>query len=168
MRLPILLGAGALALAACAPPPEDACAAANAEITLGTLLSNTTSGTYDACLDEQRRELALLRLEATRLEAEAGRLRGEAAAQSAEQARLTRRLADANARQAELARTLAAAEGQLAGEEAELNALLERENALRESIESGNEGAPPSDDELRRIEAEQDSIRGILDALMAE
>lgn len=159
-----------LAMLTACSPPQDPCASANADITFGSLLTNRVSGTYDACLDERRAELARLRLEATRLDAEANRLREAAKNQDAERARLTRRIAEVNARQAELVRALTSAESRSGIERSQLDALLAREAALRERIaEASTDG---DEAVLRGIEASQasilGSIRGMIDAIAAE
>lgn len=151
-------------------PPQDPCASANADITFGSLLTNRLSGAYDACLDERRAELARLRMEASRLDAEANRLREAANNQDAERARLTRRLAEVNVRQAEIIRALSSAESRSGIERSRLDMLLAREAALRERIAKAS-----SDDdeaELRGIEASQASIlvsiQGMINAIAAE
>ena len=166
----IVVCAPFLAMLSACSPPQDPCASANADITLGSLMANRLSGAYDACLDERRAELARLRLEATRLDAEANRLRSAAKNQDAERARLTRRLAEVNARQAQLVRTLSSAESRSGIERSRLDLLLTREAALRERI-----GAASSDDdeaELRGIEASQasilESIQGMIGTIAAE
>lgn len=144
---------------------EDPCAAANRDVTFGSLLTNSVSGSYSACLGQQRQELSRLRMEASLLDGEALRLRNLAAQQSSEQSALTLRLAEANARQASLARDIARSERQLSASEQDLRVLLARENALRQRLESGSlRTATPA--EIEAIEAEQESIRSILDAFI--
>jgi chromosome segregation ATPase len=163
---PIALALIGLALAAGCAPTQDPCAAANRDVTFGSLLSNSVSGSYGACLGQQRQELVRLRMEASLMDGEAARLRGEAARQSAEQRSLTLRLADANTRQAGLARDIAGAEGRLASSDSALQTLLARERALRQRIERGGSGAV-SATEVQAIEAEQASIQSVLLALTA-
>lgn len=142
----------------------DPCASANRDVSFGSLLSNSVSGSYSNCLGEQRQELVRLQMEASLLDGEASRLRSLAARQSANQRALTLRLAEANTRQARLARDIAQSEGRLSGSQQEVQALLAREKALRQRIERGGSGTvQPS--ELQAIEAEEASIRLVLSAL---
>ena len=143
---------------------EDSCASANRDVSFGSLLSNSVSGSYSTCLGEQRQELVRLQMEASLLDGEASRLRNLAARQSANQRALTLRLAEANARQASLARNIAQSEGRLSGSKQEVQALLTRERVLRQRIEgSGSVTIQPA--AMQAIEAEQASIQSILVAL---
>lgn len=143
---------------------EDPCASANRDVSFGSLLSNSVSGSYSACLGEQRQELVRLQMEASLLDGEASRLRSLAARQSANQRALTLRLAEANTRQASLARNIAQSEGRLSGSKQEVDALLARERALRQRIEGSGSGTiqPAA---MQAIEADQASIQSVLAAL---
>lgn len=155
-----------LALTAACTSTEDPCASANRDVSFGSLVSNSVSGSYSACLGEQRQELVRLRMEASLMDGEASRLRSLAARQSADQRTLTLRLAEANTRQASLARDIAQSEGRLSASDQELQAILARERTLRQRIEASGTGTVQSA-EIQAIEAEQASIRAVLAALTA-
>lgn len=144
---------------------EDPCASANRDVSFGSLLSNSVSGSYSACLGEQRQDLVRLQMEASLLDGEASRLRSLAARQSANQRALTLRLAEANARQASLARNIAQSEGRLFGSKQEVQSLLAREQALRQRVERSDTDTVQLS-ELQAIEADQASIRLMIAAQM--
>jgi len=87
-------------LSACMATSGDPCADAERDVDLFTLLDNSLSGTYDACLGDLRDDLARARLRARVLQGEADRLEAEAEALEGEHAEAVRRLAALNARQA--------------------------------------------------------------------
>jgi chromosome segregation ATPase len=155
-----------LALIAACTSTEDPCASANRDVSFGSLVSNSVSGSYSACLGEQRQELVRLQMEASLMDGESNRLRSLAARQSAEQRALTLRLAEANTRQAGLARDIAQSEGRLSASDQEFQAILARERALRQRIEASGTATAQSAD-IQAIEAEQASIRAVLAALTA-
>ena len=71
--------AAALGVAASPATPEaDPCAAADRGVSFFVLLENSTSGIYDACLDELRDKVARARLRARILQGQAARLEAEA------------------------------------------------------------------------------------------
>ncbi len=167
MRLTTFIAFGTVAVAGC-QTNQDPCAAANRDVSFGSLLSSSVSGSYSSCLAEKEQTLSRLRLEASLLDGEASRLRRLADEQSSEQRLLTRHLAEATERQAALARQIAASESTLLSSSADVESILAREHALREWIERISVNGSVTENDLRQIEAEQDSIRSVLGALMAD
>ena len=167
MRMPAFIILGAVTLAGC-QTTQDPCAAANRDVSFGSLLSNSASGSYSSCLEEKQKTLSRLRLEASLLDGEADRLRRLANEQSEEQRVLTQRLAEATERQATLARQIAASESTLSSANADVENILARERTLRARIERNSVSGIVTEGELRQIEAEQASIRSVLNALMAD
>lgn len=160
-----------VAVCSCATPQgEAACTAANRKVTIGSLLSNTLSGSYDACLNELRRDLAALHLEGRLLEAEAQRLSAEAEAAEAERQTALQRVADLLLEQAALAQQLAELDEDVTTSQAELESILAGEQALRERLSALDVSV--TDDEMRaeieRLEAEQQQILAVIEALTAE
>ena len=98
----------------------------------------------------------------------ADRLRRLADEQSSEERLLTRRLAEATERQAALARQIAASESTLSFLSADAESVLARERVLRAWFERNSDIGSVNEAELRRVEAEQDSIRSVLGAMMAD
>lgn len=147
---------------------QDPCAAANSSVSFGSLLSNSVSDSYSSCLAERQHTLSRLRLEASLLEGEADRLRRLADEQTSELRLLTRRLAEASDRQAALARQIVASESTLSFSSEEVEGILARERVLRAWFERNSDNGSVAEAELRRVEDEQDSIRSMLGALMAD
>lgn len=167
MRMAALIILGAAGIAGC-QPTKDPCAAANEDVTFGSLLSNSVSGSYSNCLAEKRQTLSRLRLEASLLDGEANRLRRLANEQSEERRVLTQRLAEATERQAALARQIATSESTLYSANANVESILARERTLRLRLERSGANGNVTEAELRQIEAEQASIQSVLGALMAD
>ncbi|MBD0865891.1 MAG: hypothetical protein GDA36_09970 [Rhodobacteraceae bacterium] len=154
--LPLAL-VSCLTLGACAESPIDNCEAADRDITLGNLFNNTVNRRYDACLADLQQELDSLRLDANVLSLRAQALRTQAARLGGAGQAQARRLADIHEEQAELMRRLAAASTEQTVNEAELRALLDRQEALREQLRTGT---PTGTDAavLAALEREQEAL----------
>ena len=161
--------AAALALTASAcvtTTPQDPCAAAGRDVDLLVLLGNTTSGAYDACLEDLRGELARARLRARVLQGEADRLEAEAASLEGERAEAARRLAEANARQADALARLDAAERAHTVDQRKLRDVLAREEALARELEDLNRQGGMEAAEAERLQREQEELEQRIEALL--
>ena len=138
------------------PGPDAACTAANRPITLGTLYSNSLSGTYDACLDQLRTELAALRLTAREMDARAAELNRQTASASAVRAADERRLAAVTAEQADIARSISGLAETRTVNERELRQVLDEESRLRDQI-AALDG--PSQEQAAEIADRQAALR---------
>lgn len=166
---PILIAATAAlaALAGCAQPGGDPCAAANSSISFGNLLSNSVSGSYGSCLDVMREDLAQARLRGRALEAEAAELRAEERRLRGERAAAAGRLAQLNERQAAALSQLSAADGARTVEQARLQALLAEERRLTDEIEALNaRGGGASAAEAAALQQRQQRLQSQLRALL--
>ena len=171
MRRGVAFAAGvpalALVLSACAPTNQgDPCGAASREIDLFVLLGNTTSGAYDACLDELRDELARARLRARVLQGEAVRLEAEAADLEGERAAAARRLAAANTRQAGVLARLEMAREARSVDRARLRDVLAQEAELSRELEELNRGSGVDAVDAERLENEQEELIRRIDAML--
>lgn len=142
MRALLILGPTALALAACAPA-ADPCASANRDVNLATLIGNSASGNYNACLDTMRAELNALRVEAASLREQSNALDRQAAQLTGERAAAARRLADLNTEQARLLDTISRADSSSIG----AAQAVDQANALNADINAlnANGGAAAAD-----------------------
>ena len=157
----------ALLLSACAQPSADPCAAANAPVSFGMLLSNSTSGNYGACIDTMREDLAIARLRARALENQAAQLRAEERRLSGERAAAARRLAEMNERQAATVAEIESANRATTVERQRLEGLLAEERRLTDELERLNQrGGGASAAEAAALERRQDRLRGQLRAVL--
>ena len=155
-------------LSACMATSGDPCADAERDVNLFSLLDNSLSGTYDACLDDLRDDLARARLRARVLQGEADRLEAEAEALEGERAEAARRLAGLNARQVDaLSRLEEAREGQ-AVDQVVLDDVLRREQELASELEALNRDGEIDSVEARRLEREQTDLMERIDALLGD
>ena len=155
-------------VSACMVTSGDPCADAERDIDLFTLLDNSLSGTYDACLDDLRDDLARARLRARVLQGEADRLEAEAEALEGERAEAARRLAGLNARQADaLNRLEEAKEGQTV-DQFVLDDVLRREQELASELEALNRDGGIASAEARRFEREQSDLLERIEALLGD
>ncbi len=155
-------------LSACMATSGDPCADAERDVNLFSLLDNSLSGTYDACLDDLRDDLARARLRARVLQGEADRLEAEAEALEGERAEAARRLAGLNARQVDaLSRLEEAREGQ-AVDQVVLDDILRREQELASELEALNRDGEIDSVEARRLEREQTDLMERIDALLGD
>ena len=155
-------------LSACMATSGDPCADAERDVELFALLDNSLSGTYDACLDDLRDDLARIRLRARVLQGEADRLEAEAGALEGERAEAVRRLAGLNARQSDaLSRLEGAREGQVV-DQLVLDDVLEREQQLASELEALNRDGGVDSAEARRLEREQSDLMERIDALLGD
>ncbi|MCE2520599.1 MAG: hypothetical protein J4G15_12435 [Alphaproteobacteria bacterium] len=155
-------------LSACMATSGDPCADAERDVDLFTLLDNSLSGTYDACLGDLRDDLARARLRARVLQGEADRLEAEAEALEGERAEAARRLAALNARQADaLNRLEQARQGQVV-DQLVLDDVLEREQELASELEVLNRDGGIDPAEAQRLEREQSDLMERIDALLSE
>lgn len=155
-------------LSACMATSGDPCADAERDVNLFSLLDNSLSGTYDACLDDLRDDLARARLRARVLQGEADRLEAEAEALEGEHAEAARRLAGLNARQVDaLSRLEEAREGQ-AVDQLVLDDVLRREQELASELEALNRDGGIDSVEAQRLEREQTDLMERIDALLGD
>lgn len=155
-------------LSACMATSGDPCADAERDVNLFSLLDNSLSGTYDACLDDLRDDLARARLRARVLQGEADRLEAEAEALEGERAEAARRLAGLNARQVDaLSRLEEAREGQ-AVDHLVLDDVLRREQELASELETLNRDGGIDSVEAQRLEREQTDLMERIDALLGD
>ena len=155
-------------LSACMATSGDPCADAERDVNLFSLLDNSLSGTYDACLDDLRDDLARARLRARVLQGEADRLEAVAEALEGERAEAARRLAGLNARQVDaLSRLGEAREGQ-AVDQLVLDDVLRREQELASELEALNRDGGIDSVEARRLEREQTDLMERIDALLGD
>ena len=155
-------------LSACMATSGDPCADAERDVDLFTLLDNSLSGTYDACLNDLRDDLARARLRARVLQGEADRLEAEAGALEGERAEAARRLAELNARQADaLTRLDDAREGQVI-DHLVLDDVLKREQELASELERLNRDGGIDPAEAQRLEHEQSDLMERIDALLGD
>lgn len=155
-------------LSACMATSGDPCTDAERDVNLFSLLDNSLSGTYDACLDDLRDDLARARLRARVLQGEADRLEAEAEALEGERAEAARRLAGLNARQVDaLSRLEEAREGQ-AVDQLVLDDVLRREQELASELETLNRDGGIDSVEARRLEREQTDLMERIDALLGD
>ncbi len=155
-------------LSACMASSGDRCADAERNVDLVSLLDNSLSGTYDACLDNLRDDLARARLSARVLRGEADRLEAEAEALEGERAEAARRLAGLNARQADALDRLEEAR---AGQEVDhlaLDDVLRREQELASELEALSREGGINDVEARRLERQQSDLMERIDALLGD
>lgn len=155
----------ALVLAACAPA-ADPCARANQPVNIFTLLANTTTGSYDACLDDLRGDLAAAQLRATTLRAQAAALEAEAARLDGERRAAAERLAAINQRQAAAVARITALDRSRAVERAALDQVLATERDVSGQIADQNatRGADPAraaalEAEVGRLESQLDQFQ---------
>lgn len=168
LRHIVALPVAAVFLSACMATTGDPCADAERDIDLFTLLDNSLSGTYDACLDDLRDDLARVRLRATVLQGEADRLAEEAEALERERAEAALRLAELNARQADaLNRLEDAREGQ-AVDQLVLNDVLESEQELANELESLNQDGGIDAAEAQQFEREQSELMDRIEVLLGD
>jgi chromosome segregation ATPase len=157
----------ALTLAACASPSGDPCASANAPVSFGTLLSNSLSGNYDACIDAMRETLAVERLRARALESQAEQLRAESNRLGGEERAARRRLADMNERQAAIMAEIEQANRDTTVEQGRLESLLEEQRRLSEEVEALNgRGTGATAAEAETIRQRQARVRAQLEAVL--
>ena len=155
-------------LSACMATSGDPCADAERDVNLFSLLDNSLSGTYDACLDDLRDDLARARLRARVLQGEADRLEAEAEALEGERAEAALRLAGLNARQVDaLSRLEEAREGQ-AVDHLVLDDVLRREQELASELETLNRDGGIDSVEAQRLEREQTDLMERIDALLGD
>ena len=155
-------------LSACMATSGDPCADAERDVHLFTLLDNSLSETYDACLDDLRDDLARARLRARVLQGETDRLETEAEALEGERAEAARRLAGLNSRQADaLNRLEEAREGQ-AVDQLVLDDVLRREQELASELEALNRDGGIDSTEAQRLEREQSDLMERIDALLGD
>lgn len=154
---------------------DDPCADANRKVGLFVLLSNTTSGTYDACLDDLRDRVARARLRARMLQREAARLQAEAENLEGERANAARRLAALNARQSDMLRRLDAAKESHDVDSARLKEVLAEEEAFAQKLaeanrEKGTSAARVEDLQARTeaLEREQEELHRRIAILLGE
>ncbi len=155
-------------LSACMATSGDPCADAERDVDLFTLLDNSLSGTYDACLGDLRDDLARARLRVRVLQGEADRLEAEAGTLEGERAEAARRLAELNARQAAaLTRLEDAREGQVV-DHLVLDDVLKREQELASELETLNRDGAIDSAEAQRLEDEQSDLMERIDALLGD
>ena len=158
----------AVLLSACIATSGDPCADAERDVNLFTLLDNSLSGTYDACLDDLRDDLARARLRARILQGEADRLEAESETLEGERAEAVLRLAGLNARQADaLNRLEEAREGQTV-DQLVLDDVLEREQDLASELEVLNRNGGIDSAEAQRFEDEQSDLMERIDVLLGD
>lgn len=167
IRPPVILATISLGvLSACVEPGGDACAAANRDVNLFSLMSNTVTGSYDRCLGDLRGELAAAQLRSRTLRAEAASLRAEQNRLSGEQAAAAARLARLNEQQATTLAQLASAENAQSVEQARLAQVLAEERQISQRIEQLNaQGGGASAAEAEQLQAQQAWLRAQLNAL---
>ena len=157
----------AVALTACAPSTGDPCASANAPVSFGTLLSNSLSGNYGACIDTMRETLAVERLRARALETQAEQLQAEASRLSGEERAARQRLAEMNARQASIMAEIEQANRDTTVEQARLEDLLQEQRRLSEEVEALNaRGGGATSAEAEAIRQRQARVRAQLEAVL--
>ena len=155
-------------LSACMATTGDPCADAERNVDLFTLLDNSLSGTYDACLDDLREDLARARLRARVLQGEADRLEAEAEALEGERAEAARRLAGLNSRQADALNRLEEAKEGQAVDQLLLDDVLKRELELAGELEALNRDGGIDSTEAQRFEREQSDLMERIDALLGD
>ncbi len=165
MHRPLAATVALALLAACAQPGADNCDQANRSINFVNLLANSVSGSYDACLDDLRGDLAAARLRARSLEAEAQNLRAEEARLSGERRRAAGRLAALNERQAAAVSRLTEASADREVERAALEQALAQERQTSAALADQNiqGGADPA--RAAALEAEIARLEGTLSDL---
>ena len=159
----------ALGVAACAATPQgDPCADANRGINLSVLFENSTSGTYDACLDDLRDKVARARLRARIHQGQAARLEAESEKLEGERAAAARRLAAANARQARAFERLEAANESQNVDSARLKEVISRGEKLAQELEALNRTNGANVAQAERLEREQEDLHRRIDAMLGE
>ncbi len=155
-------------LSACMATTGDPCTDADRNVDLFMLLDNSLSGTYDACLDDLRDDLARARLRARVLQGEADRLEAEAEVLEGERAEAARRLGELNARQAAALNRLEEAREGRAVDQLVLNEVLDREQALADELESHNRDGGIDVIEAQRFERQQSDLLERIDVLLGD
>ncbi len=168
LRRVLAVPVAAAFLSACMATSSDPCADAERDVDLFTLLDNSLSGTYDACLDDLRDDLARARLRARVLQAEADRLEVEAEALEGERAEAARRLAGLNARQVEALNRLEEAKEGKSVDQLVLDDVLTREQELASELEALNRNGGIDTAEAQRFEREQSDLMERIDALLGD
>ncbi len=164
--LAVPLAAGLLS--ACMATSGDPCADAERDVNLFTLLDNSLSGSYGACLDDLRDDLARARLRARVLQGEADRLEAESETLEGERAEAALRLAGLNARHADaLNRLEEAREGQTV-DQLVLDDVLEREQELASELEALNLDGGVGSEAAQRFEDEQSDLMERIDVLLGD
>ena len=159
----------ALGVAACAATPQgNPCGAANRGINLSVLFENSTSGTYDACLDDLRDKVARARLRARILQGQAARLEAESEKLEGERAAAARRLAAANARQARAFERLEAANESQNVDSARLEEVISQAEKLAQELEALNRTNGANVAQAERLEREQEDLHRRIDAMLGE
>ena len=170
MRIVLAL-AIALALVGAASSAErqrDPCTSASRDINIFSLLDNSASGTYDACLDDLRDKLTRLRLRTRLLQGEAARLRAEAGNLEGERAAAAQRLAAANARQAAAFARLEAARESRDVDRAKLRDVLSRAEELAQELDELNRAGRVDSARGQRLKQEQEELFRRIDAMLGQ
>ena len=168
LRHVLVVPEAAAMLSACMATTGDPCADAERNVDLFTLLDNSLSGTYDACLDDLREDLARARLRARVLQGEADRLEAEAEALEGEHAEAARRLAGLNSRQADALNRLEEAKEGQAVDQLLLDDVLKREQELAGELEALNRDGGIDSVEAQRLEREQSDLMERIEALLGD
>lgn len=129
----------ALALGACTQTAAtDPCAAANAPVTFGNLLSNSVSGRYGQCIDTMNEDLAVERLRGRAFENKAADLRAEERRLSGERQAAARRLREMNEQQAAMMEELSRLQTARNVDQQRAEALIEEQRRLNDELERLN------------------------------
>lgn len=156
--------AGIVVLSSCAAPGGDPCAQANRNVNLGTLIGNSVSGSYGACLTSMQGELSALRLEASSLRSQAGALNAQAAQLDGERQAAARRLAAINAEQAQLLDRIAAAGA--TAPEAQASSAVAEANAVNREIEVLNDSGGADSAAAAEIRARQERLNRLAQVMV--